>query len=270
MACIARLFPGLARPATTTLAASIRQTRVRNAQLQTISRHSFHTTPRRLFPDPPKFSKGPSRAQRRARGLKFSAGSIVLFAAVIFYFRSFTTPKESPDNEPFLRKQQRASAEGKAPGSFTPTEQAYQEVYNAIAKKLEDDNDYDDGSYGPVLLRLGWHASGTYDAATGTGGSNGATMRFAPESDHGANAGLTAARRFLEPIHGMYIASQRCWSCFAFKELTHDDLQKSSHGCHTLTSGSWLQFARSRRWPGPPSHGAPVATTGTLRYVLIF
>jgi len=27
-----------------------------------------------------------------------------------------------------------------------------------------------DGSFGPVVLRLAWHASGTYDKATGTGG----------------------------------------------------------------------------------------------------
>lgn len=47
-----------------------------------------------------------------------------------------------------------------------------------------------DGSYGPLLVRLAWHASGTFDAKSGTGGSNGATMRFAPESGHGANAGL--------------------------------------------------------------------------------
>lgn len=41
-----------------------------------------------------------------------------------------------------------------------------------------------------------------YDKETGTGGSNGATMRFSPEGDHGANAGLKAARDFLEPIKG--------------------------------------------------------------------
>lgn len=35
---------------------------------------------------------------------------------------------------------------------------------------------------------------------TGTGGSNGATMRFDPEADHGANAGLKAARDFLAPV----------------------------------------------------------------------
>ncbi|KAI9671767.1 MAG: heme peroxidase [Alyxoria varia] len=201
MACTARLSACLARPATTNLLASIRRTPVRNAQLQTISCRSFHTTPRRLFPDPPKFPQGPSRAQRRAKGVGAGFGTIAIFVVLVFYFRSSPKPEESPDNEPFLRKQKRASFEGKAPGSFTPTDQAYQEVYNAIAKKLEDDNDYDDGSYGPVLLRLAWHASGTYDAATGTGGSNGATMRFAPEGDHGANSGLAAARRFLEPIH---------------------------------------------------------------------
>lgn len=86
------------------------------------------------------------------------------------------------------------------PKVFTPKFEDYQAVYNEIANRLEENDEYDDGSYGPVLVRLAWHASGTYDAATGTGGSNGATMRFAPESDHGANAGLKAARDFLEPV----------------------------------------------------------------------
>ena len=59
------------------------------------------------------------------------------------------------------------------------------------------------GSYGPVLVRLAWHAAGTYDKATNSGGSDGATMRFAPESDHGANAGLAVARTLLEPIQAV-------------------------------------------------------------------
>jgi cytochrome c peroxidase len=81
-------------------------------------------------------------------------------------------------------------------------------VYNEVASLLEEKDDYDDGSYGPVLVRLAWHASGTYDVETGTGGSNGATMRFAPEGGHGANAGLKNARDFLEPVKGM------CPTCF--------------------------------------------------------
>jgi len=44
---------------------------------------------------------------------------------------------------------------------IVPHAEDYQRVYNAIAKRLQDYDDYDDGSYGPVLLRLGWHASGT-------------------------------------------------------------------------------------------------------------
>jgi len=91
------------------------------------------------------------------------------------------------------------------PKVFTPTFQDYQAVYNEIASRLEEKDDYDDGSYGPVLVRLAWHASGTYDKETGTGGSNGATMRFAPEGGHGANAGLKAARDFLEPVKGKYL-----------------------------------------------------------------
>lgn len=93
--------------------------------------------------------------------------------------------------------------------TFTPTFDDYQAVYNEIAKRLEENDEYDDGSYGPVLVRLAWHASGTYDKETGTGGSNGATMRFAPESDHGANAGLKAARDFLEPVKGEYFPKHR-------------------------------------------------------------
>lgn len=79
--------------------------------------------------------------------------------------------------------------------------------------------DYDDGSYGPVLVRLAWHCSGTYDKESNSGGSNGATMRFAPESNHGANAGLDKARAKLEPIKAM------------FPQITYSDL--------------WVSFRRS-------------------------
>ncbi|KAI7941976.1 hypothetical protein MJO28_012003 [Puccinia striiformis f. sp. tritici] len=87
----------------------------------------------------------------------------------------------------------------------------FQAIYNDIAKVLEDSN-YDDGSYAPVLVRLAWHASGTYDKVSKTGGSNGATMRFAPESDHGANAGLSVARDRLEPIYKKYSTSGLTYS----------------------------------------------------------
>lgn len=75
----------------------------------------------------------------------------------------------------------------------------------AVAAAINDllDNDEEDG-LGPTLVRLAWHASGTYDKETGTGGSEGATMRFAPESEHAANAGLQVARDALEPIKKLF------------------------------------------------------------------
>ena len=44
---------------------------------------------------------------------------------------------------------------------FTPTKEDYQKVYNEIARLLEEKDEYEDGSYGPVVLRLAWHCSGT-------------------------------------------------------------------------------------------------------------
>lgn len=58
-----------------------------------------------------------------------------------------------------------------------------------------------------------------YDKLTNTGGSNGATMRFAPEGDHGANAGLKAARDFLEPIKGILPHSSPQIMLFAHMNL---------------------------------------------------
>jgi len=90
----------------------------------------------------------------------------------------------------------------KVAANFVPTKADYQKVYNKIAEILDDASDagYDDGSYGPVLLRLAWHASGTYDKETGTGGSNYATMRFEPEAMHAANNGLDVARVLMEKV----------------------------------------------------------------------
>mmetsp|Transcript_8499 Transcript_8499/g.13389 ORF Transcript_8499/g.13389 Transcript_8499/m.13389 type:complete len:342 (-) Transcript_8499:213-1238(-) len=71
-------------------------------------------------------------------------------------------------------------------------------------KAILDEDDFDDGSIGPILIRLAWHASGTYDKNTKTGGSDGATMRFTPEAGHGANAGLAEARKRLEPVQAKH------------------------------------------------------------------
>ena len=80
-----------------------------------------------------------------------------------------------------------------------PTSAQLDEVRKAVRELLRQP-DYDDGSAGPVLVRLAWHSAGTYCKETGTGGSNGAGMRYETEGGDPANAGLQHARAFLEPL----------------------------------------------------------------------
>jgi len=79
-------------------------------------------------------------------------------------------------------------------------------VKQDIIKLIEFDNDFrEDGtSIAGTLVRLAWHASGTYSNVDHTGGSNGSTMRYPPESQWGANVGLAIAREFLNPVKRKY------------------------------------------------------------------
>jgi cytochrome c peroxidase len=88
--------------------------------------------------------------------------------------------------------------------------------YNKIKEDVEDilwNKSYEDKNIGPLLVRLAWHASGTYDKQTKTGGSSGATMRFNKEAKDPANAGLNQARDFLEQIkkNHPYISYADLW-----------------------------------------------------------
>lgn len=88
-----------------------------------------------------------------------------------------------------------------AQDDYSPTKEEISAVSAAIHDLLDAQEEDD---LGPTLVRLAWHASGTYDKESGTGGSDGATMRFKPESGHGANAGLHVAREALEPVKKLF------------------------------------------------------------------
>ena len=138
MASVAKSFTRLAAHATP-VTSTLRATATRNAR-HALSRQTFQSSYRRGYAS--------GAGSTSSTGLFLTIGGIALAGAGGYLYM----------NQDVNIKQ---GSSGETKGIFTPKKEDYQNVYNTIAKYLAEKDDYDDGSYGPVLVRLAWHCSGT-------------------------------------------------------------------------------------------------------------
>ncbi len=86
----------------------------------------------------------------------------------------------------------------------------YTQLKADIKQMLTDSKDWwpaDYDHYGPQMVRMAWHAAGTYRIADGRGGAGTGMQRFAPTNSWDDNGNIDKSRRLMWPIKQKYGAA---------------------------------------------------------------